>query len=193
MEIGSLAEWAGAIASAMAIFLAMKANMIATQANESVQKSEKARMEYQQKQDEKIVTAEEQRRILEAQKLEDHRRKERREQAGVLQVWWVKPADHPHRLYGFILRNEGPGSNLFRDVTIRHISKQGEAKTTIKAVPPGTYFQQNTSTFLEPVTELSEYQPVSHSDRFEITEVSYKDSLGDRWIWTPSGLVEAKN
>lgn len=38
MEIGSLAEWAGAIASAMAIFLAMKANMIATQANESVQK-----------------------------------------------------------------------------------------------------------------------------------------------------------
>lgn len=191
MEIGSLAEWAGAAASAVAIILAMKANRIASQANESVQKSENERMLYQQQQDAKLAQAEEERRRIDSQQLEATQRKERRELAGVLQAWWVKPRDFPKRKYGFILQNEGAHSGVFRDVVVKHSSKHGYGVMEIEVVPPGTYFQQNAQTLLEPVEHLFGYDPVAHSEKFEIIEVAYTDSLGDRWIWTPEGLREA--
>lgn len=180
MEWGSVAELFGAASSFLALLIAWQANKIAKSAQEAA------------------VKAAEDARNFTTQRATAVMKRERRELAGQLQVWWVKKDD----AWGFVLQNQGNSPCVFKDVSIRYSPGHFNDETVICTVPPGIYFLENKKSVqiengkqkgsvLEPLVDLSTCKPISKSKDYTILAVEYTDSLNIRWRWTPeTGLEE---
>lgn len=184
LEIGSLAEWASAVAACISIPLTILALLLAHKANTT---AEESRREMRDSSKEALrLEGERERRDLE---------REQRALAGVLQAWWAQaPDDGKFHQWGVIVSNESAYASVFYDVVI-HVEgclAQGlplaSLQARMKVVPPGRFFIEASNDehpWMLPlaIDSSQEYRAVTKSENHKIVRIDFTDSLGSRWKW----------
>jgi len=181
MDIGSVGEWVGGIASIVAagvsiaaLIVAMKANSFAREANKTSQKtlgvSHKGR----------------------ADALSQAERARREGVASQLQAWWVGSDTSG---WGVEVVNGSSGAAVFRDVVI---DVKGDAPSIrIAVLPPGHYFVRAKSAgwdLPKPIVSTDGLMPITKSPKHLVTAMKFCDPLGSSWLWrVDDGLTEASS
>ncbi len=169
MELGTLAEWAGAIAAVIGTLISLFALSYARKANET---AEATRRESQ--------AANKEAHDLEAQR-------DKRLLAGSLQAWWAKK--HDENTWGVLVANLGQAGTVFRDVTITAKVNEYRKVLDLQVVPPGLLFVESTAAGsgwgLPAAVEPHECDYLAKSSKHEITRIDFTDQLGVHWSWDP--------
>lgn len=190
MDIGSLAEWAGALSGLAALLVAVQANRQSRKSEKYARETESLSVELnrqireEQRQTELAMHKREQER--------DHRdmERDRRLIAGGLQAWWAyRDQQDTCQQWGLVVSNEGSQVSIFYNVQIDvEVQRITTRPLCIKVLPPGRYFAINR---FEQGWELpeecgpSQTHALLSSTRHQVVRISFQDSLGKRWVWNP--------
>ncbi|MDU0968757.1 MAG: hypothetical protein E7A62_06315 [Actinomycetaceae bacterium] len=209
MEVGSLADWFGAVGTittgAAAVLAAVKANQAADKANAlAEQADEQAKKRHDEALEREEKLAEENREHedrLTREKIEHEEQinLERRylDMASHLQAWWATtptPGTGPD-IWGIIARNEAGGCYTFRNVTIYTTHKNNSSRELqISVLPPGTYFYESKSNggwaSATPLDSLAGFQPVhTFKPYWTIHRIRFTDPTGTCWQWDQNGFT----
>jgi len=179
MDIGSVGEWVGGVASIVAagvsiaaLIVAMKANSFAREANDTSHKT----LDVSHKGREDALSQAE--------------RARREGVASQLQAWWVGSDVSG---WGVEVVNGSSGAAVFRDVVI---DVKGEASPIrIAVLPPGHYFVRAKSAgwdLPKPISSTDGLVPITKSPKHLVTAMTFCDPLGSSWRWrVDNGLTEA--
>lgn len=192
MEIGSIAEWVGALTGSgiatASLIVALRANRYASEANNRAAKMEEV---------------ERQRDILNI--------------GSQLQVWWAyhdanrinhrghkKDSDSPKE-WGIVIANTGDQALILTKVEITVSRKNNfispsEPQSTTKTdkyyfeiIPPGRFFKNvdNPQEYTKTATDINEYKALVDARAYRVKSIKYSTPNHRRWEWTPeTGLLE---
>lgn len=165
MEAGTVAEWVGslasiaaAIVSALALFVAVRANAHAREANET---SRETRNDY-------LATAERERRMM---------------TASLFQAWWVASDDGR---WAVMISNGSSSAGVFRDIVLTSVDRGRTYTTPIPMLPPGTYVlepEANGQGIPRLVGVGERWNPLTRSRKHAVQSLEFMDPLGERWRW----------
>lgn len=180
MELGSLAEWCGAIASIVtgifAILFAWMANREAKKANDEAAKANEAT------------------KVAQEQAMSLEKERDLRLAAGNLLAWWVVCDGNE---WGVLVTNTGANPSMLQDVAVRVSGNENRIRASV--LPPGAYFYSSPIDrgpwgVPEIVTVYKRYEPVTNSPNHEVEEITFRDLLGSSWVWDPrNGTRRLKN
>lgn len=176
VDLGSLAEWAGAVAASFAAGFGWGALRLAKHANNTAEES------------------------LARQLL-----RERSGVARQLQAWWVTWTDDSHGrdCYGVLVSNGGDGTTVFRSVEVETTgnslatARGAQGSIKIETLPPGAYLVQSPprtpggAPWMEPqtVVDIRDFRPLLRARQWGVTRIGFTDPVGTRWEWTPSASL----
>lgn len=199
MEIGSLSELIGAIASlastvltVIALWLAKQANDVAREARQDARREAKRAADRDHQRDVRDLAREREEDARERERDERERERERQRLAGALQAWWAKDGDK----WGVVISNEGQTPSVFHEVILKVSGNQRSDTLKIETVPPGRIFvessRQGASDWDLPVSvkQSSCYEPITRSSGHSVNAINFTDALGKHWSWTPKTGVK---
>lgn len=203
LDLGSWADWTGAIAalagtvlSIFAIKFALAANVTAEKVRQETKEAteqshaiERARDDFDRERDARDK----------ARDARD-RDRERRELAGSVAAWWVLLHSNGGEKYGVVVSNQSTTNAVFYDVEVgARCFSQSEQVIRMNVLPPGKYFVPQKKT--EGKTQLERIPlTIQEGDFLEaftaakdraIDWIRFSDGLGARWQWrSGEGLAE---
>lgn len=124
-------------------------------------------------------------------------RSEKNTLGAVLQVWWAKEAPEPGEKgrWGLMILNSTESLSSVHDINIyyRHRWKLTDDfedyVRPITFLPSGLFFFQHNeqeTTYVEPVSDFSNYSPILCSSLHEVDKVEFKTADQRSWVWTPA-------
>lgn len=200
-SVGTMGEWAGAVASVaglvlsvVALVVSKRADLASENARRALQKLELERDERQREyQALRAATLEEQNRRDEA-RAQREADEASRNVARAVMAWWVYDDEH---CWGVLVSNDGRSAGTLHDVRIEATAK-GLDKTPIRfgILPPGQFFVESVKTpfnghssttgwaYPRPVRDAGAYSSVVNSSWHQVTCIQFGDPVGGRWEWS---------
>lgn len=188
MDLGSLGEWAGAIASAVISGIAL---VQSNHASREVQKLERRRQELDRKIHEQTKAFEDASAEWQLKAaLRDEDQRKRQAVAGV-SAWWACKREDDKNKWGLVIVNEGPYAGPVTKLHIDAKSKYDKPPFKLKFLPPGQYFVESLTkepydwSFPEIISSSDHIAPITKSKDYAVEAFSCTDPLGTSWKWTP--------
>ncbi|WIM68249.1 hypothetical protein QP027_02275 [Corynebacterium breve] len=189
MELGTLGEWAGAVASAVGVLISIVAFKRSKSAEDA---AERANMQ--------TAALEKQRDEREEEWREELRRKEEESElkrvAGSVHAYWATRKNGDSSVWGVVVANTDTYAVAFHNVKINARSRVEKDSIELELLPPGKFFIESLAGksqsvenkdwgFAASVESGQQYEPVLNAKLFSIERIEFQDRLNVSWCWTP--------